>query len=328
MMTSANAAGARAGWMRMALAIDRGKDHIRVLSELSDHVVRTLLGDGDNGSAGDPFSIALRRYQESGAPREIDARWRRVFGPQAIAPDSVAKVLRFLARDLLEVVSSPGDDTARGPADEPAPSNVRPITSVPASVPALEQASDGSWRPSSGAVVASADAEAAQRRQSAFVASLTSRYPVHRSPGPAVDLPLPPDLEVPATAPERAAQRPIARETPPAAVVPPAPLATSGEAQSLIQQVAGGTEVIAGPFARFQDLAAFAKAVREIPGVHNVTTRQFVRGTVHLRVRHSPAIDLTDSLLALTEFSPQVVSHAPGKIEIAVGLAGLPPSEA
>lgn len=332
----------------MALAIDRGKDHVRVLSELSDRVVHALLGDGENGSSsGDAFSIALRRYRDNGDPGELEPEWRRIAsGSASLADASAAKVLRLLARDLLEVVASSESEVgaaAEEPAEGAPPANVHPIDAAPASVPALEQASDGTWRPSAGAVVASADADAAQRRQAAFVPSLTSRYPTRRASGPVVDLPLPPDVLSEALPAERAAQRPIARVTPPPVregIVHPSatPSAdtsrptsasiTRSEPDSLIHAVSGGTEVVAGPFTRFQDLAAFAKALRDIPGVQSVTTRQFVRGTVHVRVRHSQGVDLADALLALTDFRPSILSSAAGKIEIAVELPDLPPADA
>ena len=102
------------------------------------------------------------------------------------------------------------------------------------------------------------------------------------------------------------------------AAAPVSQSAISIPRESIIKAVAAGTEIVAGPFARFQQLASFVKALRAVPGVQDVTTRQFVRGTVHLRVRHSQTVDLGARIQDLTEFAPEVLSSAPDRIELRV----------
>lgn len=324
----------------VALSIDRTSDHIRVLSDLSEDVVGALLDEGERApSEGDPFAAALRRYQEEGHPAELTGPWRQAMAPSPVAASArTANVLRLLARDLLSCIA------ARGPEPEPAepegtPDNVRPISGGPAApIPALELASDGTWRPSTAAGVA-ADADVSQRRQ-AHVPSMSSRYPTVRAAGPLVVLPpapsasaaatttppsgstalrTPPSPESPTrTPPPTAAPSPPIAPAPPPAVPTPATVETHKD-ESVIQAVSGGTEVIAGPFAHFQELAAFSKALRELPGVQTVTIRQFVRGLVDLRVRHSSTMDLAAGLLTLTDFSPSIASGTPSRIELRVG---------
>ncbi len=317
----------------VALSIDRTSDHIRVLSDLSGDVVGALLDEGERApSEGDPFAAALRRYQEEGQPAELTGPWRQAMAPSPVAASAhAANVLRLLARDLLTCIA------ARGPEPEAAepertPENVRPISGGPAApIPALELASDGTWRPSTAAGVA-ADADVAQRRQ-AHVPSMSSRYPIVRAAGPLLVLPPPPPARAAATPPPPASaamrtppppeSRPMTppplAAPPPSSAAPTPPTVETHEDESVIQAVSGGTEVIAGPFARFQELAAFSKALRELPGVQTVTIRQFVRGLVDLRVRHSSTMDLAAGLLTLTDFSPSIASRTPSRIELRVG---------
>lgn len=89
---------------------------------------------------------------------------------------------------------------------------------------------------------------------------------------------------------------------------------------SVIKQVAAGTEVVAGPFAHFKQLAEFVKAMRALDGIQDVVTRQFVRGMVHLRVRHSHGSSFADRLLELSEFAPEIVSSAQDRVELKVSI--------
>lgn len=307
----------------MALAIGRKTDHVRVLSDLSGLVVSALLDDADHGPEDDAFTDALRRYREEGAP-DVGASWRTAISPDPIGARA-AEVLRRLTRDLLKDVSAAdgrADAAAAEAPSEAPPPNVRPIADA-RDAPALELASDGTWRPSGSTLSAQEDLDANARRRS--VPTLRSRYPqlargerLVLPPAPAAarftQMTAPPPEAVPAEAPAPTATAPAAPE-PEAPVMRGAPTI---DRDSIIRAVAGGTEMVAGPFARFQQLAAFVKALRALPGVQDVTTRQFVRGMVHLRVRHSHAIALAGLLGGLTEFSPSIVSSTHDRIELTV----------
>lgn len=335
----------------MALAIGRKADQVRVLSDLSGLVVGALVDDTDHTKEGDPFTDALRRYREEGAPSIY--LWRSVAA--GISNEAhTAEVLRHLTRDLLKRVSMPeeSDDAEGDTVAEAAPQNVRPID-APHDVPALELASDGTWKPSGSSLASQEEVDANTLRRS--VPSVRSRYPqlahderlvlppapkrfteVTAQPAPAV--PAVPSVNsaavIEATPPvvieEQTAVAPAsapATMEDDAAVVSPAPApepiarAPVVDRESVIKAVAGGIEVVAGPFARFQQLAAFVKALRALSGVQDVTTRQFVRGMVHLRVRHSQTISLADRLLELAEFQPTIVSSTQDRIELKVDIA-------
>src|SRR6266508_6022234 len=132
----------------LTLMTDRTTDHVRVLSDLSGHVVDALLDDADDGSERDAFSDALRAYRSEGAP-ELAAPWRL---PTFLGGARVAAVLRRLTRDLLHDASMPPAETPPAElAAETPPPNVRPIADA-RDIPALELASDGTWRPSGSAL--------------------------------------------------------------------------------------------------------------------------------------------------------------------------------
>lgn len=290
----------------VALAIDREPDHVRVLSDLSGHVVGALIDeDADGGPDTDAFTQALRRYREEGAP-PFALSWRAARAPRSGARES--DVLRRLARDLLKGISLPHEPGATDERAEPAPANVRAITEA-REVPALELASDGTWRPSGSAVSPEEEIDASTLRRS--VPSARSRYP-HIVPGDRVILPpAPPVVDA---APPPAPVADVVEVVPVRLEEPVAP-------ESVIREVASGTEVIAGPFARFQQLAEFVKALRAMPGVQDVTTRQFVRGMVHLRVRHPHTVALAERVMDLADFRPTIVSSTYDRIEIRVDLA-------
>lgn len=307
----------------MTLAIGKA-DHIRVLSDLSGDVVGAMLDEDDRRpSDADPFAAALKRYQEEGHPLELAGGWRNAIAAKpVVASEGAARVLRLLARDLLACVATRTGATpaAAEPEREAPPANVRPIDRPAAPVPALELARDGTWKPSSTAARAE---ELESGRRPAYVPTLTSRYP-DTSGGQGTHTmlpPAPPSTGFTLPAPRKPAPA-VTPPPAPAAPAPTAPVATS--AQSVIQAVSGGTELIAGPFDRFQQLAAFVRALRALSGVQDVTTRQFVRGMVHLRVRYADAIALTTRLEGMAEFQPEIVSSTPTRIEIRVS----PPDDA
>lgn len=160
---------------------DRTTDHVRVLSDLSGHVVDALLDDPDDASHRDAFSDALHTYRSEGAP-ELAAPWRL---PTFLGGARVAAVLRRLTRDLLHDASAPPTETAPAEAAvETPPPNVRRIGDV-RDVPALELASDGTWRPSGSALASKEDVDAALLRRT--VPAARSRYPQVAREG--IDLP-------------------------------------------------------------------------------------------------------------------------------------------
>jgi hypothetical protein len=83
----------------------------------------------------------------------------------------------------------------------------------------------------------------------------------------------------------------------------------------------GGVDLIAGPFARFSELAAFTRAVRGLQGITSLDTREFLKGTVHLRLRYEDPIQLSVRLTELTEFRPSIIQAAPSRVELRVTLA-------
>ena len=105
-----------------------------------------------------------------------------------------------------------------------------------------------------------------------------------------------------------------------AAVVPtPKPVAMNEPAAPVTAAaVDGGIQLIAGPFGRFSQLATFTQQLRGLPGVNSLDTRQFLKGTVHLRLRYDDPIPLAVRLAELSEGAPTVVSATAGRIELRV----------
>lgn len=164
----------------MGRAIGRDADQVRVLSDLSGSVVGALLDDEETRGPDDAFSTALRRYREEGAP-ELGGAWRRT-APLGAGGDREAEILRHLTRDLLEGVSTSRSEAVEAepsaPAAEAPPPNVRQITDA-REIPALELASDGTWKPSGSSVSSQDELDAGARRR-ANVPALVSRYPTLR----------------------------------------------------------------------------------------------------------------------------------------------------
>jgi hypothetical protein len=90
----------------------------------------------------------------------------------------------------------------------------------------------------------------------------------------------------------------------------------------------GGVDLIAGPFARFSELAAFTRAVRTLQGITSLDTREFLKGTVHLRLRYEDPIQLSVRLTELTEFRPSIIQASASRIELRVNLADVQTEEA
>ncbi|MBI2325156.1 MAG: hypothetical protein HYY42_04525 [Chloroflexi bacterium] len=158
----------------MAVAIGRTADQVRVLADLSGLVVGALIDDAENGTEGDAFADALRRYREEGA-RDLSASWRGAI-PSARSESHAAEVLRHLTRDLLRGVSAEhrGDTATTDAATEAPPPNVRSIGEA-REVPALELASDGTWKPSGSTLASQEEGDASTLRRN--VPSARSRYP-------------------------------------------------------------------------------------------------------------------------------------------------------
>ena len=163
----------------------RSDDHARVLSDLSGGVVGALLDESATARDEDAFADAGRRLREEGAPRSA-APWRAGLTGGAGLGARVATILRHLARDLLDQVTK---DHRGEPelAAEPTPANVHQIGDA-REVPALEQASDGTWRPSGSSLPSQEELDAGARRR-ANVAARRSRDP---GLGPSDRLVLPP----------------------------------------------------------------------------------------------------------------------------------------
>lgn len=153
----------------------RDADQVRVLSDLSGLVVGAVIDDVEDASDADAFTDALRRYHEDGAPT-VPTSWRSA--PSAVSGARAAQVLRHLTRDLLKGVSTADREeiaTSDVPGEAP-PANVRPIEAAAArDVPALELASDGTWKPSGSYLSSKEEIDANTLRRN--VPSARSRYP-------------------------------------------------------------------------------------------------------------------------------------------------------
>jgi vacuolar-type H+-ATPase subunit H len=118
--------------------------------------------------------------------------------------------------------------------------------------------------------------------------------------------------------PPAAAREPEAKVVlAPEAVAAPAPVARIHPELGAID---GGVDLIVGPFARFSQLAAFTRGVRGLAGVISLDTREFLKGTVHLRLRYDDAIPLSVRLSELSEFRPVVLEASSGRVELRVNL--------
>jgi hypothetical protein len=98
-------------------------------------------------------------------------------------------------------------------------------------------------------------------------------------------------------------------------VVPP------GDLSRFAGSIDGGVDLIAGPFARFSQLASFSRSVRELPGVISLDTRQFLKGAVYLRLRYEDPIPLSVRLAELSEFRPTIIEASPTRVELRVNPA-------
>jgi hypothetical protein len=94
-----------------------------------------------------------------------------------------------------------------------------------------------------------------------------------------------------------------------------------GDEPPSLASIDGGVDLIAGPFARFSELAAFTRAVRGLQGITSLDTREFLKGTVHLRLRYEDPIQLSVRLTELSEFRPFITQVTPSRVELRVNLA-------
>ena len=156
------------------MADARKDDHVRILSELSGRVVGALLDESGKARDEDAFADAGRRLREEGSPR-LGAPWRAGLTGSAGLGARVGTILRHLTRDLLDQVTKDHHADVAESAAEPTPANVHQIGDV-RDVPALEQASDGTWRPSGSSLPSQEELDAGARRR-ANVPALRSRYP-------------------------------------------------------------------------------------------------------------------------------------------------------
>jgi hypothetical protein len=170
------------------MADARKDDHVRVLSDLSGRVVGALLDESAKARDEDAFADAGRRLREEGSP-PMSAPWRVALTGGAGLGARVGTILRHLTRDLLEQVTKDHHTEVAEGAVEPTPANVHHIGDV-REVPALEQASDGTWRPSGSSLPSQDELDAGARRR-ANVPALSSRYP-ELEPSDRLTLPPPP----------------------------------------------------------------------------------------------------------------------------------------
>lgn len=82
----------------------------------------------------------------------------------------------------------------------------------------------------------------------------------------------------------------------------------------------GGVELVVGSFTSFSKLAAFTRALQGLQGIDTVTTRQFYKNVVQLRVRYDGDVPLVTRLKELSDFAPVVVSASPTRIELRIRL--------
>lgn len=294
------------------------------LSDLARSFVTAARGPQADAVADDPFTLALKRYQVSGIPEDLGARWRQTRAKSAErAPDLT--LLRKLDRDLLSgVVGYATAHAVGGPLEEPEEVPAEPpskltigVAAGPAAPPPLVMGEDGRWHaddaPETGAT--------ASRGRLAALAGLASRYPDAAAVASARPLL---DRIGPAAAASAVAAR-VKTVTPPPAFFPPSnadllPMIEESPTveDELLRSVSGGVEIVVGPFSRLQHLAAFTRALNDMPGIADVSARQFEQGMVHIRVHYSDDVPLVTRLVQLREFSPTVVSSTKTRIELKV----------
>lgn len=140
---------------------------------------------------------------------------------------------------------------------------------------------------------------------------------VRPEPSPPQGRPPPPASVTARPAPAPAA--PLERATP--APVPAegaaGPAATAPETFAATPRI-GGVELVVGSFASFSKLATFTRALQGLQGIDTVTTRQFYKNVVHLRVRYDGDVPLVTRLKELSDFAPVVVSASPTRIELRI----------
>jgi len=144
---------------------------------------------------------------------------------------------------------------------------------------------------------------------------------------------LPSSRPAPGTGPDPRASSAVPRPEPYPPVppsVPPASPWTSLSNEPAVESVAeslppGSVELIAGPFGRFSQLAAFTQALNSLPGVQSVATRQFYRGRVHFRIRYDGPVPFATAIGDLSGFNPVIVVDTPSRVEVRV--AADPPAD-
>ena len=127
----------------------RSVDPVRVLSELSELVVRKLTDGDEDPAYADPFGRAAMRVLEGKEP-VVESGWRRTMSGIDARGHRAAIVLKRLTRELLHgITAEPVAETEAPPT--PLPENVRPITDALQPAPGFERATDGRWKPSAPA---------------------------------------------------------------------------------------------------------------------------------------------------------------------------------
>lgn len=115
---------------------------------------------------------------------------------------------------------------------------------------------------------------------------------------------------------------------PPPPPVAPALAATMPLPSTTSDVIAGSIDLAVGPITRFTQLAGFTRALRSLPGVADVATRQFYRQTALLRIRYDDPMPLQTRLQDLGgDFNPQVTAASPTRIELRITPPDLAPME-
>lgn len=309
------------------MAISAGRRETEALSDLALRVVDALRSPGVETSTEDPFTLALKRYQSAGSPAGTGGKWREALSDRAEPPASSTSVLRKLDRDLLSSVVryavGPApvepEEAQLGSAEGMSPASPVRVIGEPESLPSLSLGSDGTWH----ADEPRAPGAASLLGRLSTLSGGGSRYPTPETVA-ARRRPLLDRIGPQAAASAVAAR--VQTPAPPPAFFPPRPTEpvpveespASAKNDDFLSTVSGGVELVVGPFSRLQHLAAFTRALQEMPGVADVSARQFERGLVHIRVRYADAVPLTNRLAQLREFSPTVVSATKTRIELKV----------
>ncbi|MCC7104118.1 MAG: hypothetical protein IT307_03170 [Chloroflexi bacterium] len=87
-------------------------------------------------------------------------------------------------------------------------------------------------------------------------------------------------------------------------------------------------EVLISPFTKFSLVGAFTRAVAAIPGVRRAQTRQFFKGTLHLKILYDGDVPLVARLTELSYFQPRIAATNGNRVEVRVAPIDVPGGQA